>query len=205
MTMLSDRDIRLAMTPAKMAPNRRHLDPLRIVPEPTDDCIQPASIDLKLGNEWIGWTRCDPAPRNPETGEIRFSTAGPEKYETTAKYMIIYPGSFLLGTTLEYVEIPNWLAAQVDGKSTLGRQGILVHVTAGFIDPGFKGRITLEFSNIGPHPVALKAGMKICQLVLHRLSSPALRPYGSDGLGSKYQFQSGVTDARQVGPSVSHL
>jgi dCTP deaminase len=196
MTMLSDRDIRLAMTPAKMPPNLRHREPLIIVPAPTNDCFQPASIDLKLGNEWIGWTHCDPAPRNPETGEIRFSTAGPEKYEKVADYMILNPGQFMLGTTIEYVEIPRWLAGQVDGKSTLGRQGILVHVTAGFIDPGFKGRITLEFKNIGPHRVALKAGMKICQLVLHELSSPALRPYGTDGLGSKYQFQKFVTDAR---------
>jgi dCTP deaminase len=196
MTMLSDRDIRLAMTPAKMPPNQRHLDPLRVVPAPADDCFQPASIDLRLGNQWISWTKCDPPPRNPETGEIRFSTAGPEKVEFTGSNVRIYPGSFMLGTTLEYVEIPNWLSGQVDGKSTLGRQGILVHVTAGFIDPGFKGMITLEFKNIGPHPVALKAGMKICQLILHRLSSPALRPYGHHELGSKYQFQSGVTEAR---------
>ena len=196
MTMLSDRDIRLAMTPAKMPPNQRHLDPLRVVPPLTDDCFQPASVDLRLGNQWIGWTRCDPAPRNPETGEIRFSTAGPEKWERTASYLILHPDQFVLGTTLEYVEIPNWLSGQVDGKSTLGRQGVLVHVTAGFIDPGFKGMITLEFKNIGPHPVALKDGMKICQLILHRLSSPVLRPYGHEELGSKYQFQAGVTDAR---------
>ena len=189
MTMLSDRDIRLAMTPAKRAPNQRSLAALKIVPEPADDCIQPASVDLRLGNEWIGWTKEGPAPRG-------VSTAGPEKWEKTRNYMILNKDQFLLGTTLEYVEIPNWLAGQIDGKSTLGRQGVLVHATAGFIDPGFKGRITLEIKNIGPSCIALKAGMKICQLKLWRLSSPVLRGYGHADLGSKYQFQSTVQEAR---------
>ncbi len=187
MTMLSDRDIRLAMTPAKRAPNQRHLDPLRIVPEPTDDCIQPASIDLRLGDQFIYWV----GTKDSSGKIVMIKRTLPSKSE-----FVLKQGQFILASTLEYVEIPNWLAAQVDGKSTLGRQGILVHVTAGFIDPGFKGTITLEMKNVGYDSIILKAGMKICQLVLHRLSSPALRPYGSEGLGSRYQFQAGVTDAR---------
>lgn len=189
--MLSDRDIRLAMTPAKMSPNLRHRDPLAIVPMPSDEAFQSASVDLRLGNDFIRWTRCDPPPP-----DRRFSTAGPERYEETKSYVIVNRDEFLLASTLEYVKIPDWLSAQVDGKSTLGRQGLMVHVTAGFIDPGFCGRITLEIKNIGPKLVTLKAGMPICQLILHKLSSPALRPYGSEGLGSKYQFQQGVTEAR---------
>jgi dCTP deaminase len=187
--MLSDRDIRLAMTPAKMAPNLRHRDPLVIVPPPSDEAFQPASIDLRLGNEFIHWT----GTGRPPPG---ISTDGPEKHQVTKNYTILNPDQFILATTLEYVEIPEWLAAQVDGKSTLGRQGVMVHVTAGFIDPGFKGMITLEIKNVGYSRVALKFGMPICQLILHKLSSPALRPYGSEGLGSRYQHQQGVTDAR---------
>lgn len=180
--MLSDRDIRLAMTPAKMSPRLRHRDPLRIVPEPEDGCIQPASIDLRLGNEFIYWTG---------TGKNAY-----EKRKVTKSEFTLKQGQFILAKTLEFVDIPNWLAAQVDGKSTFGRQGVLVHITAGFIDPGFKGVITLEVKNVGYETMPLRAGMKFCQLVLHQLSSPALRPYGSDGLGSRYQFQAGVTEAR---------
>lgn len=182
--MLSDRDVRLAMTPAKMPPNLRHRDPLVMVPEPTDDSIQPASVDLRLGDEFIYWQT------------ILNRSIQHEKKKIITSNFQLKPGQFILATTLEYVEIPDWLAGQVDGKSTLGRQGVMVHVTAGFIDPGFKGRITLEIKNIGYETIALTAGMKVCQLILHKLSSPALRPYGHLDLGSKYQFQSGVSEAR---------
>lgn len=184
--MLSDRDIRLAMTPAKMSPRLRHRAPLVVVPEPTDDAIQPSSIDLRLGNEFIYWV----------------GTKGSDDKQAMVKRKVVKDhftlrqGQFILATTLEYVEIPDWLAAQVDGKSTLGRQGVMVHVTAGFIDPGFKGMITLEIKNVGYETMRLDFGMPICQLILHQLSSPALRPYGSEGLGSRYQFQQGVTDVR---------
>lgn len=180
--MLSDRDIRLAMTPAKMSPRLRHREPLRIVPPPVDEAFQPASVDLRLGNEFIYWTGRSPRDY--------------DKHKITKDNFLLKQGQFILATTLEYVEIPNWLAAQVDGKSTLGRQGIMVHVTAGFIDPGFKGMITLEIKNVGYETVSLNTGDKICQLILHQLSSPALRPYGHEDLKSRYQFQSGVTEAR---------
>lgn len=180
--MLSDRDIRLAMTPEKQAPNLRHRDPLVIVPEPSDDCIQPASVDLRLGNEFIYW--------------VGQKGADIVKRQVTKDHFVLRQGQFILATTLEYVEIPNWLCGILEGKSSLGRQGVMVHVTAGLIDPGFKGMITLEIKNVGYENVRLDFGMKISQLTLVQLSSPALRPYGSEGLGSRYQGQVGVTDAR---------
>ncbi len=186
--MLSDRDIRLAMTPDKMSPNQRHLDPLRIVPEPHDDQIQPASVDLRLGNGFIYWK----VVADPEDSRRPIR----RKREVEAERFSLKMGQFILATTLEYVEIPNWLCGKIDGKSTLGRQGITAHITAGLIDPGFKGMITLEIKNLGYETVILEHGMKICQLELHRLSSPALRPYGHPGLKSKYQFQVGVQAAR---------
>lgn len=186
MSMLSDRDIRLAMTPAKMAPNLRHRDPLRIVPEPSDDCIQSSSVDLRLDNEFIYWHLL----------ADEYGVKGYEKVKVVTNEWLLEPGQFILASTLEFVAIPDWLAAQVDGKSTLGRQGVPVHMTAGFIDAGFQGKITLEIKNLGYEAIPLTAGMKICQLILHKLSSPALRPYGHPDLGSKYQFQAGVTDAR---------
>lgn len=184
--MLSDRDIRLAMTPAKMSPNLRHRDPLRIVPMPEDGCIQPSSVDLRLDNEFIFW----------QLLADEYGVKGYEKTKIVSNEWLLEPGQFILAGTLEFVAIPDWLAGQVDGKSTLGRNGIPVHMTAGFIDPGFQGKITLEIKNLGYESIPLTAGMKICQLILHKLSSPALRPYGSEGLGSKYQFQQGVTGAR---------
>lgn len=182
--MLSDRDLRLAMTPGKLPPNRRHEDPLVIVPEPRDEAIQPASIDLRLGNKFIYWTRNHDAP------------TGWDKITTETDTFWLKPNQFILAQTLEYVEIPRHLAAQVDGKSTLGRQGVTAHVTAGFIDPGFAGIITLEIKHLGYEGVRLNFGMDVCQLLVHRLSSPALRPYGHPDLKSRYQGQTGVTAAR---------
>lgn len=188
--MLSDRDIWIAMNPATMMPpNRRHLAPLRIVPLGDDDPIQPASVDLRLGDEFIYWK----VIADPETGKpIRV------KRKVNALKFLWKPGAFVLATTLEYVEIPDWLCAKIDGKSTLGRQGITAHITAGLIDPGFKGMITLEMKNIGYESVTLHTGQSVCQLELHKLSSPAQRPYGHESRKSKYQFQVGVQEARGV-------
>ena len=110
--------------------------------------------------------------------------------------VILQPGDFLLGTTEEYIEICDALAARVEGKSSLGRAGLIPHAAAGFIDPGFKGRITLEISNLAPLPIRLCKGMKIGQIAFLPLSSKAARPYGSKGLGSKYQGQMDATPAR---------
>jgi dCTP deaminase len=186
--MLSDRDIRLAMTPDKMPPNQRHLDPLRIVPHPSDEQFQPCTVDLRLGNEFIYTVGFRDAATGANLLEKRKRKVNDE--------FRLKQGQFILATTLEFVSIPNWLCAKVDGKSSLGRKGIMVHVTAGLIDPGFQGTITLEIKNVSGENHMLYPGQMICQLEFHRLSSPALRPYGHPDLKSKYQFQAGVQDAR---------
>lgn len=102
------------------------------------------------------------------------------------------PGEFALGSTLEKVTLPATLCAQVNGKSSLGRLGLLVHATAGFVDPGFSGELTLELKNLSNHVIPLSRGMAVAQLVFHRLTSPAQRPYGHEELGSHYQGQVGI-------------
>ena len=109
---------------------------------------------------------------------------------------VLHPGEFVLGSTLESVALPDDLAGRLEGKSSLGRLGLLTHSTAGFIDPGFTGHITLELSNVANLPITLWPGMKIGQLCLFRLSSPAEHPYGSAGVGSRYQGQRGPTPSR---------
>lgn len=185
--MLSDRDIRLAMTPEKLPPNLRHLQPLRVIPAPDDSQFQPCTIDLRLGNEFIYVV----GVKDPETGHV-----SSVKRKVVADTFTLKQGQFVLAHTLEYIEVPPHLCVKVDGKSSLGRRGIMVHVTAGLIDPGFKGMITLELKNVGYDNMTLEWGQSICQIEVHRLSSPAMRPYGTDGLGSKYQFQMGATDAK---------
>src|SRR5690349_4808797 len=145
---------------------------LVIDPPPADEAIQPASIDLHLGKEL----------RN--RSGVGMDRPG-EWY--------LDPGRFLLGHTAESVQIPAHLVAQLNGKSSLGRLGLAIHITAGFIDPGFRGQITLELHNCSPTPIRLTPGMPIGQLVLMRLTEPAERPYGSAGLGSHYQGQTGAT------------
>ena len=109
---------------------------------------------------------------------------------------VLHPGEFVLGATLECCTLPDDLAGRLEGKSSLGRLGLLTHSTAGFIDPGFSGHITLELSNVANLPITLWPGMKIGQLCLLRLTSPAEHPYGSSAVGSKYQGQRGPTPSR---------
>ena len=109
---------------------------------------------------------------------------------------ILHPGEFVLGSTLERVALPDDLVARLEGKSSLGRLGLLIHSTAGFIDPGWNGHVTLELSNVANLPITIYHGMKIGQLSFVQLSEPASAPYGSDGLGSKYQGQQGPTPSR---------
>ncbi|MFQ5861379.1 MAG: dCTP deaminase, partial [Dehalococcoidia bacterium] len=109
---------------------------------------------------------------------------------------IVQPGTFVLGTTQESVTLPDDIVARVDGKSSLGRLGLLVHATAGYVDPGWTGKLTLELSNQSQMPIALYHGMKIAQISFLRLSTAVQRPYGSPGLGSKYQGQTGPTPSR---------
>jgi dCTP deaminase len=119
-----------------------------------------------------------------------------ELVEVGAEPFILHPGEFVLGSTLERVRLPDDLVGRLEGKSSLGRLGLLIHSTAGFIDPGFDGHVTLELSNVANLPITIYAGMKIGQLSFVQLSEPAGAPYGSGALGSKYQGQQGPTPSR---------
>lgn len=165
--MLSDGEIAVAIEAGHLV----------IYPTPEAMALQPASIDLRLGAVDDRYLCCDPSSEE-------------------GVHWLLEPGDFALATTLETVEIPADLAARVEGKSSWGRKGLAVHITAGFIDPGFKGQITLELKNMGNDPVVLDEDDYICQLSFFQLTSPALRPYGSAGLGSHYQNQSGITQSR---------
>lgn len=172
--ILSDRDIRKEIEAGNIV-----IDPL------IDENIEPSSVDLRLGDNFKivwqnGWDILD----------IRQGD-GALVYKDTKDTIVIHPNQFVLATTMEMVELPDDISANVLGRSSLGRIGISVHQTAGYIDPGFEGEITLELSNHGPAPVKLYSGDRICQIVFHRLTSPADRPYGHDR--SQYQGQSGAT------------
>ena len=168
-----------------------------LVVDPIDDIdmqVQPASVDLRLGEEFLEFQRanisCIHPNREEEISEYVDETVVPEGDE-----FILHPGDFVLGTTKERVAIPDDLVAHVEGRSSLGRLAIVVHATAGLCDPGYEGQITLELSNLGTAPVALTPGMRISQLTFTELTSPAARPYGAER-GSKYQGQSGPQASR---------
>ena len=168
-----------------------------LVVDPLDDLetqIQPASIDLRLGEEFLEFQRtnisCIHPNREEEVGDYVRQTEVPEGGE-----FILHPGDFVLGTTKERVAIPSDLIAHVQGRSSLGRLAVVIHATAGVVDPGYEGQITLELSNLGTAPVALSPGMRVSQLIFTELSSAAERPYGAER-GSKYQGQSGPQASR---------
>jgi dCTP deaminase len=168
-----------------------------LVVDPLDDIdmqVQPASVDLRLGEEFLEFQRanipCIHPNREDEISDYVEETVVPEGEE-----FVLHPGDFVLGTTKERVAIPDDLVAHVEGRSSLGRLAIVVHATAGLADPGYEGQITLELSNLGTAPVALTPGMRISQLTFTELSSPAARPYGAER-GSKYQGQSGPQASR---------
>jgi dCTP deaminase len=172
----------------------KELDSGRLVLDPWDPAmLQPSSIDVRLDRFFrvfqnSRYTHIDPAKQQDElTSPVE--TEGDEPF-------VLHPGEFVLGSTFEAVTLPDDLAGRLEGKSSLGRLGLLTHSTAGFIDPGFTGHITLELSNVANLPITLWPGMKIGQLCLFRLSSPAERPYGSAGVGSRYQGQRGPTPSR---------
>jgi dCTP deaminase len=181
--ILSDRDL------------RERLSRGDLVVEPLSDPdlqIQPASIDLRLDRSFAvlraARLAClDPLDIPPDITD-RIEVADGDSF-------VLHPGDFVLGSTLERVRIPADLVARVEGRSSLGRLAIVVHATAGFIDPGFEGQITLELSNLGRTAVKLYPGMRISQIVLHEMKSPAERPYGA-ARGSKYQGQSGPVASR---------
>jgi dCTP deaminase len=180
--VLSDRSIT-----EEIAAGRLIIDPL----DPQD--IQPASIDMHIDRVFRVFkvsSRPYIDPRQPMddlTDEVVIEDSEP---------FFIHPGEFVLASTLEVVSLPDDILAQVEGKSSLGRIGLLIHATAGFVDPGWNGKLTLELSNVAKMPIALHYGMKIGQLSFLRMSTPVDRPYGSPGLRSKYQGQMGPTPSR---------
>jgi dCTP deaminase len=183
--ILSDRDLRARLGRGDLA-----VEPL----EDPDLQIQPASIDLRLDARFIVYRLPHVPvidPRAPETLEgyttpIEIAPGEP---------FVLHPGEFALGSTIERVRIPSDLVARVEGRSSFGRLAVVVHATAGFIDPGFEGQITLELSNLGRCAVLLYPGTRISQIVLHTMTSPAERPYGP-ARGSKYHGQKGPVMSR---------
>ena len=173
---------------------RKEIDSGRLALDPWDpEMVQPSSIDVRLDRFFrvfmnSRYTHIDPAEQQDELT----TAVEPQDDEP----FVLHPGEFVLGSTFESVGLPDDLAGRLEGKSSLGRLGLLTHSTAGFIDPGFSGHITLELSNVANLPITLWPGMKIGQLCLFRLSSPAERPYGSEGVGSRYQGQRGPTPSR---------
>jgi dCTP deaminase len=180
--LLSDRDIRAEVSAG------------RVCLEPYDAAlVQPSSVDLRL-DRWFRvfqnhrYSHIDPSLEQEDLTAL-IEPAGDEPF-------VLHPGEFVLGSTLEVITLPDDLAGRLEGKSSLGRLGLLTHSTAGFIDPGFSGHVTLELSNVATLPIKLWPGMKIGQLCLFRLSSPAEHPYGSAVYGSRYQGQRGPTPSR---------
>jgi dCTP deaminase len=173
---------------------RKEVESGRLVLEPWDaELLQPSSIDVRLDRFFrvfnnSAYTHIDPGIQQDELTSL-VEAEGDSPF-------VLHPGEFVLGSTLESVTVPDDLAGRLEGKSSLGRLGLLTHSTAGFIDPGFSGHITLELSNVANLPITLWPGMKIGQLCLFRLSSPSEHPYGSAVYGSRYQGQRGPTPSR---------
>ena len=171
--VLSDRDIK-----AEIAAGRIVIEPL------CEQNVQPASVDVCLGSNSTH-TSIDPLVAQEGLTE---SIDVPE-----GDVFVLHPGQFALGTTLERIVIPDDILGKLEGKSTLGRLGLMIHSTAGYVDPGWDGELTLELSNVANLPIILHPGMRIGQLSFERMSSPVERPYGSENLGSHYQGQRGAT------------
>jgi dCTP deaminase len=180
--VLSDRSIREALDKGEI-----EIEPLE------DDCIQPSSVDLHVA----------PHFRLFRNHTMRVIDVREDLEELTELVdipeddpLILHPGEFVLGSTAERVRLPGDLVARLEGKSSLGRLGLLIHSTAGFVDAGWDGHLTLELSNVANLPITVYPGMKIGQISFLRMTTPAERPYGSSGLGSKYQGQWGPTPSR---------
>ena len=183
--ILSDTDILARLRDGDLV-----IEPLADV----DRQVQPASVDLRLGSEFLEFRRTNiPCIHPDDAGEVDDYVR--ESHVPDGEEFVLHPGDFVLGTTRERVEIPPDLVAHVEGRSSLGRLAVVVHATAGLADPGYEGQITLELSNLGNAPVALTPGMRISQLTFTQLTSPADRPYGADR-DSKYQNQSGPQASR---------
>jgi dCTP deaminase len=175
------------------------IDSGRIVIDPWDpDMVQPASVDVRLGNSFRVFHNhriqsidlADP-PRDL-TEHVEVDEGGE---------FVIHPGEFVLGRTVELVEIPDDIVCRIEGKSSIGRLGLVVHATAGFVDPGFKGTLTLEITNFNSVPIVLRPGLPIAQLSFMTLDQAAERPYGHPELGSHYFGQVEATESRYGSPS----
>jgi dCTP deaminase len=162
-------------------------------PPPDSQQLQPASVDLRLGTEFKQYTR--PLGDITRAEPMRLDRPVDPKWMQSFEGpgLLLLPNQFTLATTVETVWMPVTHAAQVEGRSSLGRRGLIVHATAGFIDPGFRGQITLEMLNLSPRPILLTAGTRICQLTFYKMDERVLRPYGHHELRSKYQGQAGAT------------
>ena len=180
--LLSDRDIR-----AEIATNRVGVEPFE------EAMIQPSSVDVRLDKFFRVFENHKYSVIDPSTEQAELTR---EVIAEGDEPFILHPGEFVLASTYEVITLPDDIAGRLEGKSSLGRLGLLTHSTAGFIDPGFSGHITLELSNVANLPVKLFPGMKIGQLCLIKLSSPAEHPYGSEKYGSRYQGQRGPTASR---------
>lgn len=180
--LLSDRDIK-----SEVASGRVGIEPFQV------EMVQPSSVDVRLDRffrvfENHRYSEIDPSTEQPDlTREVEVGAD---------EHFILHPGEFVLASTYEVITLPRDIAGRLEGKSSLGRLGLLTHSTAGFIDPGFSGHITLELSNVANLPVKLFPGMKIGQLCLFKLSSNAEHPYGSAVYGSRYQGQRGPTPSK---------
>ena len=179
---MSDRDIRASIEAGLIG-----LDPLEM------GLLQPSSIDVRLDRFFRlfdnhKYAFIDPAEQQDELTRLI-------EVDPTEQF-ILHPGEFVLGSTYEFVTLPDDVAARLEGKSSLGRLGLLTHSTAGFVDPGFKGHVTLELSNVATLPIKLWPVMKIGQLCFFKLTSPSEHPYGSEKYSSRYQGQRGPTASR---------
>ncbi len=172
----------------------RLLDEGRIVIDPYDDALlQPSSVDVRV-DRYFRVFRNNLYPFIDVKEEQEGLTELLEIDDETP--FILHPGEFVLGSTLERIALPDDIVARLEGKSSLGRLGLLIHSTAGFIDPGWDGHVTLELSNVANLPITIYYAMKIGQLSFVQMTEPAETPYGADGLGSKYQGQKGPTPSR---------
>lgn len=180
--ILSDGDIR-----KELASGRIQIEPF------DEDCVQPSSVDLHVDTQFRVFANSrypyiDVRRQMPDLTEL-VEVKGDDPF-------ILHPGEFVLGSTLERVRLPDDMVARLEGKSSLGRLGLLIHSTAGYVDPGWDGYLTLELSNVANLPITIYPGMKIGQISFFRLTTPAESPYGSKGTRSKYQGQRGPTASR---------
>jgi dCTP deaminase len=183
--ILSDREIRERLERGDLV-----IDPL----DDPDLQVQPASVDLRLGSRFVVYKLPHVPVIDPrQTETLESYTSGLEIKD--GEPFVLHPGEFVLGSTIERVTIPTDLVARVEGRSSFGRLAVVVHATAGFIDPGFEGQITLELSNLGRCAVLLYPGTRISQIVFHTMTSASERPYGH-ARGSKYQGQTGPVMSR---------